>query len=379
MNVSASPPLKPPVTLDATISSSRPVRPMGGKIGGPVDARPLPPVNDKPIEPTRTRPADSRSAPGDAPNGPIAPPDMYNVEGLLDAWGSSDSPYDLDANGSVDAWDLSLFLGGQRPKSDEPTYNVEGLLEHWGQSDSAYDLDGNGNVDAWDLALFLGGERPGEPAQPPATNDPTNSANGAPADALATETQDAQRPGPEDGQAFLDRFTRFVFRTTIGREGEIPLSQLKVNDQQAARLDPDGDGIVKRADLKELIQANVARQIDADDQFRPRAAAREWINRLGGPGAHEALVSRPGEQSERSADDRLGANLADGVAKREAALTRLSSFVSSKLEGAGFREHPPRNLHAVIGQLNVTGADRSFLLKQLAEKYPDGLGINRVG
>jgi hypothetical protein len=33
----------------------------------------------------------------------------------------------------------------------------------------------------------------------------------------------------------------------------------------------------------------------------------------------------------------------------------------------------------VIAQLNVSGQDRSFLLKQLADKYPNGLGINRVG
>ncbi len=379
MNVSSTPTLKPPVTLNVSPSASRPVRPLDTKLGGAPDVRILPPTTNKPSDaPSRPAPRGGEGQPGGGGT-PVAPTDMFNIDGLLADWGKSDSPYDLDGSGSVDAWDLALFQGGQRPKSDEPTYNLEGLMQQWGRTDSPYDLDGSGSVDAWDLALFLGGERPQDPTATPPANDPTNTIGGSTGnDGGLGGTQESQaaqqsRPAPADGEAFLERFARVVFHRTIGRSAEIPLDQLKVDDQQAAKLDPDGDGIVKRADLKQFIKSNIARQMEANPDFRPRAALLDWVARLGGPRESEALTSHPGTPEGK------GVRPADADNRREAALQRLSSFVSNKLEGAGFRDHPPRNLHAVIGKLNVTGADRDFLLKQLSQKYPNGLGINHVG
>ena len=376
MNVSSTPSANPPLSISGTVSSARPVRPLDPKGGTPA-LRPLPPVdNGRPAEPTRppVRPGEGRG--GDAPPAlPPAPADMFNVQGLLDDWGKSDSPYDLDGNGDVDAWDLALFLGGERPKSGEPTYNIQGLLEHWGQSDSPYDLDGNGTVDAWDLALFQGGQRPEDPTPLPPANDPTNNAGGTTATATAMEST---RPGPEDGQAFLDRFTRFVFRSSIGRAGDIAVSDMKLTSEQAAQLDPDGDGLVKRAALKKFIQDDIAGRISGDDGFKPRLAAREWIDRLGGPTANEELVSFAGRGAREELVSRPGQPVGD-ASRREAALARLSSFVTGKFENAGFREHPPRNLHAVVNQFNLPAADRTSLLEQLAARYPNGLGINRIG
>lgn len=393
MNVSATPPFKPPLTLDGSASiSQRPNAPLNGKAGS-ISATPIPPrtADDEIKSPRSERPSVT-----DTPTPDEAPDDMFNVDGLLSEWGRNpDSPYDLDGSGEVDGWDLALFLGGERPRTGEPVYNVQGLLDQWGQSDSPYDLDSNGNVDGWDLALFLGGQRPGDAA--PGANDASNAAQGAPAagedssnvvtggsadatslggaapisgpgeTAAATDAQTAERFRDRDPEGFIDRFARAVFRGAGIRPGmEIPIEQMRLADADKARIDPDGNGFAKAGDLGELVQRDVANRLEAGENFSARHAIEEWIARIGNPVQNQELVSRPGRDGPHDS-------------RREAALARLSSFVSNRLDNAGFDHRPPRNLHAVLERLDLSDGDRSALLKQLADKYPNGLGVNRVG
>jgi len=368
MNVSATPPFTPHTT-DGIKTPPPHLRPQGPRTDTGSGIKP--PVTGRGDQPTMPKTPDAPAAPqGDAPS------DAFSVDGLLADWGRGDSIYDLDGSGNVDGWDLALFLGGERPaKAEEPEYSVQGLLEQWGQSESIYDLDGNGNVDGWDLGMFLNGTMPGDSSTPFNSADNAVVASGATTEeASAAAAGDASKPdkpappGPQDGQAFLDRFTNIVFRRTgLAKTDEIQLSEIKANDNDAAHLDPDGDGIVKLDDLRNFIQKSVAGEINTNERIRPSKLANEWIRRLGGPVENQALVSHPGEE-------RAGIK-----SKRAAALDRLTSFVGKKLDKAGFDKHPPRNLHAVLGNLNLTGNDKSFVLKQLAARYPNGLGVNRVG
>lgn len=381
MNIPSTMPNRPPSSIDGSIPSTRPVPP-GGKNGPPPTTKP------GPVGPA-TKPGVPRPAPAppaaetDAPRGGTNPPtpvpdDMFNVEGLLADWGKKDSVYDLDESGSVDGWDLALFLGGQRPKTEDAAYNVQGLLDQWGQSDSPYDLDGNGTVDGWDLALFQGGQRPGDSTASQA-DDHTASAGGAnnATDAAAPtggtqESQAASGPRADETQQFLNRFTNHVMHAAgIGDQRSIPLDSLNVNERIAGMLDPDGDGVVMRGELQRAIQTSVSHAMQNDQNFNVRKWTHEWINWLGGPvngqpgEASDALVSRPGTPI--------------GAEPREAALARLTSFVSDKFEAAGFSKHPPRNLHEIISAFDLKGTDRTLVLKQLADRYPNGLGINTVG
>jgi hypothetical protein len=92
------------------------------------------------------------------------------VEGLMANWGKSDSIYDLTGSGTVDGEDLLLLLsnGGtmmvEMPEDMPIELTLEGLLAAWGSSNSHYDLNGDGTVGGEDLLLFLQKFHDGEQA-----------------------------------------------------------------------------------------------------------------------------------------------------------------------------------------------------------------------
>ena len=79
------------------------------------------------------------------------------LQGLLDQWGGSGSPFDGNADGTVDGADLGLLLagmagqvGGAAAEATDPN----GVIGAWGGADAAADLNGDGVVDVLDMALF---------------------------------------------------------------------------------------------------------------------------------------------------------------------------------------------------------------------------------
>jgi hypothetical protein len=144
------------------------------------------------------------AAPPDSGLVPAPAPAVPTVDGLLAAWGSADTTYDLDSSGTVDMADLLALLSrigsAQAESHDAPTTppphegapgidaapalasdgasssatpGVDGLLEAWGERGSQYDLDGNGAVNMRDLLLMLSrlagrdAERSERPSSPP--------------------------------------------------------------------------------------------------------------------------------------------------------------------------------------------------------------------
>jgi hypothetical protein len=93
-----------------------------------------------------------------------------DMEAFFAAWGSTDSHYDVDANGIVDGGDLTILLAGQNP---EPTAgSVDDVLSQWGvQGESTADINADGIVDGADLVLALAGPAVEEPAEVPESRD----------------------------------------------------------------------------------------------------------------------------------------------------------------------------------------------------------------
>lgn len=102
-------------------------------------------------------------------------PDL-TFEGLMAAWGQTDSPYDLNGDGIVDISDLMAFLAAnpttpvEENTPSQPNLTVEGLLAVWGTDDPIYDLNGDGVVDTSDLVALLAQlENPSHGSDAPAT------------------------------------------------------------------------------------------------------------------------------------------------------------------------------------------------------------------
>ena len=80
-----------------------------------------------------------------------------NLDDFFAAWGSSDSSFDIDNSGTVDAQDLSMFLGMGEPTGPPAPGSTEDIQAQWGTvGHSTGDLNGDYIVDGLDLALSLG-------------------------------------------------------------------------------------------------------------------------------------------------------------------------------------------------------------------------------
>jgi hypothetical protein len=59
-------------------------------------------------------------------------------------------------------------------------------------------------------------------------------------------------------------------------------------------------------------------------------------------------------------------------------LRSLADAMFSHLTSNGFATQPPSNIRELIDAMNLAPKQSDFMLKTMAEKYPDGLGVNAV-
>lgn len=79
------------------------------------------------------------------------------LDDFFAAWGSSNSNFDIDNSGSVDAQDLAMFLGMAGPSGPPAPGSTEDIQSQWGTlGHSTADLNGDYIVNGADLALSLG-------------------------------------------------------------------------------------------------------------------------------------------------------------------------------------------------------------------------------
>jgi hypothetical protein len=261
---------------------------------------------------------------------PHRPLPELTLEGLLDNWGSSNSNYDFNEDGTVNTTDLFAFLGGlETPTEPAATVSLAGQLdpadaadpvsggnptpseeltiggfyEHWGSDAGAYDLNDDGTVNSDDLFEYLGSL---DPQDAPAES-------GSESAALSAEAAAGAEAGAKDQP--LECLTLQDILQAWGSDG--------------GRADLNGDGTV-----------------NADDLF-------------------EYLGSLPTPPS------------AEGRAGREA-LQQLADRLVQRFQAQGNIRQPPADLHQAVQDTKLNARDQKILLSNVAQRYPQASSYNKI-
>ena len=205
-----------------------------------------------------------------------APPEHLTLRGLREAWGQSDSPYDLNTDGTVNFADMLQLierlgeshnpvtpavpapppvLDGAVPITDpqavageveeteepEPPVTLRSLLAAFGKRDTQFDLNSDGTVNFGDVIEFLRQQRGTEPPTPnipitpnltPAAPDMiagTPTANPtAPAPTLADGTPELANAVPDQGPPSV---TIEELQAAFGKRNERPGPQRRRDRQ----------------------------------------------------------------------------------------------------------------------------------------------------
>lgn len=316
---------------------------------------------------------------------PATPVDR--VDALLADWGQSDSPYDLDGNGTVGAVDLLMLLarlsdGPQQPEPSHvdvagparpsaralaepqltdpshptpaPPNDLDALLADWGQSDSPYDFDGNGIVGAADLLMLLakisgGGSQPQEPhgdgAQP---RQPS-------AHVLA---EPPAQPNPPHNPAIASgkQVASGVNATTI-----VP-PKIDGSTPRIDRFDRHHDGASSRSELarqiRDILMDHIAVSPNATlDQF-----VREAMKQLS------------------DHDNRNGAGERDPVVQRSSrAYQRMNLEELAHKLMQRLTDYGPSDLANFVQSGKLSANDTKLVLDRISMLSPNKLGVNTVG
>lgn len=104
-----------------------------------------------------------------APETGLKQPYEITIDGLMAKWGQNDALYDLTGDGKVGVQDLLMLMsnGGTMQVESagvvaDQELTLDGLMAAWGASNSPYDLTGNGTVGIQDLLMFLSKHGSGE-------------------------------------------------------------------------------------------------------------------------------------------------------------------------------------------------------------------------
>ena len=191
---------------------------------------------------------------------PTFPPDGAQVamshqdpmQALLADWGKTDSPHDLDGDGTVGIKDMLALLKqlAENPAEKE-TDPLQALIDDWGKTDSPHDLNGDGTVGIQDMLQLLANLANDPEAIPDGLYDPRNQ---VPDDSAG------------DGQSQSDRLQGL----------------LDAWGQSASKYDLNGDGTVGINDMLMLLQqlADEVTQAPAGDPTNSTPGTPEAQTRL---------------------------------------------------------------------------------------------------
>ena len=295
------------------------------------------------------------------------------LEGLMEAWGTSDAMYDLDKSGVVDMSDLVSLLASRNDAAAIPggptedpgatagskdvtvktpddigttpvagdakttgdandaangaaeikaDLTVDDVLQAWGQS-GATDLDASGTTDMQDLISLLAMQSAGasgdlaNPGVKADINaDPASISTIATAASAKTDIASSVGTTAETGEAASPAvITADAIVKAFGTTGE-------------SELDIDGSGRVNIHDLT------------------------AFINKLADSGGTDPAATTVGD------------------------LSSLAAGLYSNFANAGFGETPPVNLHGILDSLKLPDGFTKQLTGHLADLYPNGLGLD---
>jgi len=324
----------------------------------------MPNPNAEPESPTA---APTRGATSNTPAGGNQEPQVLTLESMMKSFDSGDAAHDLTGDGVVNVSDLLELLNnggtmrvvtggesGENNAADQiaqsrgntdsndsqqtQTVTLEGVLRAFGSSNESFDFNADGTVNVSDLLEILsnGGE-------------------------MQITMPGNENTGAGEGQSSDESRRAFVINTEN-------LTNAFGSDSQV--FDLNGDGTVSVPDLLELLANGGQIQVTPDS-----------------PGARAAVTGA--EQSDAAASEPAlaSANDAASDAASEARRSRLGeqqvqqlgNALLSGFEQAGFTSSPPTNLPDLLSQFDLSRDDRSSLLSQIRQRYPEGLGVNLVG
>jgi len=393
---------RPPTTspVDESSTNAAGARPVSARAG----TFPAPPVEGQPAV-TIAPPADSGVG--------VEGVEGLTVEGLLEAWGTNDDRYDLNADGTVNVRDLLALLAelsdttkadettditgapptgpeaftdlvGQTPPlpPEEDPLTIEGLKAAWGTDDARYDLNLDGTVNVQDLLALLAqisGARPQVESGVPGSDGVGPVASTA--DAASTPVTP---PLPPEEVPLTIEGLREAWGTDNARYDLNADGTVNVRDLLALLAQLSGgqsETVADPADTNALATANEKASADniADEPTPLEKLLAAWgtdnprydLNADGTVNVQD-LLAMLGQMS--GGHPVTSARLA--VAGETA--RPVASSLLKELEAAGFDEHPPSNIHELVGQLNLAPTQRAAVLSQIAARYPDGLGLDVV-
>jgi hypothetical protein len=241
------------------------------------------------------------------------------IQARLDALNAAAAGHADDKSGSPDADDAA----------NQTIITVNDLTAAWGTSEVAYDLNADGIVNVQDLLRLL------------------------------AEGGTMRKP---DAPVTLEGL-----RAAWGTSN--------------ASYDLNADGIVNVSDLLQLMAQT--KSDDGADAALDAGNAERGDAAIADLGPITDPISAPGPALEKPAAAAVPiAPLTARAASADTTSTTLRGVADGlyeRLAALGHERRPPANLHALLDHLNLARPDRQALLERLAERYPRGLGINRVG
>jgi hypothetical protein len=298
------------------------------------------------------------------------------LDQLLADWGKSDSKFDLNSDGSVDGGDLGLLLAGGAPvepaqPAAAPTH-LEALQADWGKSGSKFDLNSDGTVDGADLGLLLGGAELKEETSSPAA-DPQSGLLAAwgTADAASDLNKDGTVDGADLGLLLGNQGEPAETPTQASEGPGLANLPAKLADAILNSRDRDQDG---QLTIRELgIGTSLFKTLDADgDGIVNASDLRESISRQ----LESALKNDPSLDPAKFERRWLSALNTTPEKSASASPERIADDLLNRLTTAGYRQTPPAGLRQFIEGLNLTGDQSSKVLARLGQHYPPGSRVS---
>lgn len=314
-------------------------------------------------------------------------PTVDTLEGIRKHWGQSDSPFDVNGDGTVNIDDILHFIASQGqpgkpdgsavddatasitaaeeseastpasdatipdelsttdPKAGQPL-SLDGFNQHWGQANDEYDLNSDGTVNMDDMLAFIN-QQPS--IETPELAPPTFDRR---ANELPTIT------GPVEGESPSEIVAGDGPAAIVGNQESTDQPQVTIDGLLGAwgtnnsTFDLNGDGTVNMDDVLQHIAQLGAPQNAGSES--PRAASAV---------SAQLTATDIGGKSQRG----------------EQAHVRVQNLVNSlinRLNETGFENQPPTNIRDIVSRLDLHPSQMNFVMNRLGERYPQGLGVN---
>ena len=281
------------------------------------------------------RPADSQPPVAESTN-------VIDLDEFMEAWGSNDSTWDVDANGVVDGGDLGIVLSAITQSATDT--DLQSLLDAWGTENSDWDLNGDGTVDGADLGIYLNSSVPenqeSTPYDPSQTMEKFNFYANKLADAVMNRFDD-------DG------------------DGRIHVEQFPVAFDNVMAMDADGDDHISSDELVTYLNQQATDRLEND----PHADLSALIDEM-----RQVLLG-----GEVNQIDPIGGNLRAHAARAfknpamvDTATREAVGHVRDVLGTLGHGQVLPGNLSDVLSRIAFKDTSAEAVLHQLRQELPGG-------